>query len=225
MDPEVPRNFQERYTLSTEFLQPWVLAMCLSLFAFPQTNLAGAEGGVALPDKVGIIHIQDAILRTTEGEKAVAELQAKFTPKKQELDRKQGEIAQLQEQLRKGENTLNDEAKQKLMVEIDQKTKAVNRETEDAQADLDEERGKILQGIGSKVMAVVTKYAKDHGYGMIVDVSSQQTPVLYASPEIDITPDIIALYDKASIPQTTSSTTSLKPSVASAAPTAAGTAK
>jgi outer membrane protein len=43
---------------------------------------------------------------------------------------------------------------------------------------------------------VIIKYARDNGYAVILDVSSQQTPVLYASDGIDITQDIIALYDK-----------------------------
>ena len=46
------------------------------------------------------------------------------------------------------------------------------------------------------MMAVIDKYAKDNGYMLILDVSSPQTPVLFASNTIDITKDIIDLYDK-----------------------------
>jgi outer membrane protein len=49
-------------------------------------------------------------------------------------------------------------------------------------------------------MQVIDKYAKDNGYTLVLDVSSQQTPVLYASNTIDITKDIIDLYDKNSPP-------------------------
>ena len=48
------------------------------------------------------------------------------------------------------------------------------------------------------MMVVIDKYARDNGYTLILDVSSPQTPVLYASNTIDITKDIIELYDKAS---------------------------
>ena len=47
-----------------------------------------------------------------------------------------------------------------------------------------------------RVMAVVDKYAKDNGFVLVLDVSSQQTPVLYASNTIEITKDIVDLYDK-----------------------------
>jgi outer membrane protein len=56
----------------------------------------------------------------------------------------------------------------------------------------------VLQGLGQRMMAVIEKYAKDNGYSMILDVSNPNTPVLYASSGIDITQDIVSLYDKTS---------------------------
>ncbi len=158
--------------------------------------LAAAQTGAAPQTKVGIIHIQNAIISTKDGQKAASELTARFAPKKAELEKKQGAIAQLQDQLRKGSNTMSDEAKAKLMREIDQDTKSLNRESEDDQAELDQEQQKIMQELGQRLMAVIDKYAKDNGYALILDVSSQQTPVLYATNSIDITQDVIALYDK-----------------------------
>jgi len=167
--------------------------------------LAHAQTGAPAPTKVGIIHIQNAIISTKDGQKAAADLTAKFAPKKAELEKKQNLIAQLQDQLRKGSNTMSDEAKNKLMREIDQATKSLNRETEDDNADLEQEQGRVMQDLGQRMMAVIDKYAKDNGYAMILDVSSSQTPVLYAANSIDITQDIIALYDKNSQAPSTSS--------------------
>jgi outer membrane protein len=158
--------------------------------------LAHAQTGAPAQTKVGIIHIQNAIISTKDGQKAASELQAKFAPKKADLEKKQNNLAQLQDQLRKGSATMSDEAKQKLMREIDQTNTAIKRETEDAQAELDQDQNKVMQELGQRMMAVIDKYAKDNGYSLILDVSSQQTPVLYAANSIDITQDIIALYDK-----------------------------
>ena len=158
--------------------------------------LAQAQTAPAPQTKVGIIHIQNAIISTKDGQKAASELQAKFAPKKADLEKKQSAISQLQDQLRKGSNTMSEDAKQKLMREIDQNTKSLNRETEDDQAELDQEQGKVMQELGQRMMAVIDKYAKDNGFSLILDVSSPQTPVLYAANSIDITQDIIGLYDK-----------------------------
>ena len=112
-------------------------------------------------------------------------------------ERRQAEIVGLQEQLNKSSNVGGEEAKQKLIREIDQKKKAFSRDVDDAQADLDQENQKVLNELGGRIMAVLDKYSNDNGYALILDVSNQQTsPVLFAANGIDVTRDIVALYDK-----------------------------
>jgi outer membrane protein len=149
------------------------------------------------PAKVAIIHVQNAILQTKDGQKAASELQGRFAPKKAALEKKQADIAALQDTLRKGSATMSEDAKAKLMRDIDANNKSLQRDTEDAQADLDAEQGKIMQELGNKVMAVLEKYATGNGYALVLDVSNPQTPVLWASQTIDITGDIVKLYDQA----------------------------
>ena len=149
------------------------------------------------PAKVAIIHVQNAILQTKDGQKAAGDLQARFAPKKADLDKKQADIATLQDTLRKGSATMSEDAKAKLMRDIDANNKSLQRETEDAQADLDAEQGKIMQELGNKVMAVIEKYATQNGFALVLDVSNPQTPVLWAASAIDITNDIVKLYDQA----------------------------
>ncbi len=167
----------------------------LPALALGLMTVAGAQTA-SPPTKVGIIQIQSAILSTKDGQKALTDLQSKFAPRKADLDKKQNDIAQLQDQMRKGSNTMSDDAKQKLARDIDQKTKSLQRDTEDAQSELDQEQQRIMQDLGQKMMAVVTKYAQDNSYTLILDVSSPQTPVLYAANGIDVTQDIVGLYDK-----------------------------
>lgn len=154
---------------------------------------AGAQNAGS---KVGVINIQSAIVSTKDGQKAAGEIQTRFNPKKTELDKRQTEITQLQDQLNRGRNTLSEDARNKLVRDIDQKTKSLNRDTDDAREELNQEEQKIMNELGGRIMQVIDKYAKDNGYTLILDVSSPQTPVLYASNAIDITRDIIELYDK-----------------------------
>jgi outer membrane protein len=67
-------------------------------------------------------------------------------------------------------------------------------------------------------MAVIEKYAKDNNYTLILDVSNQNTPVLYASSGIDITSDIISLYDKNPGPAPSSGATPTTAAPGSTAP-------
>ena len=146
--------------------------------------------------KFAVINIQGAIISTKDGQKAAAQLNAQTAPKKKELEQKQNDINVLQDQLNKGSNTLSDSAKSQLYKNIEDKKKNLQRDVEDAQADLEAAQQKILQQLGQKILAVIEKYSRDNGITMVVDVSSPQTPVLYASPSIDITKEIIELYDK-----------------------------
>src|SRR6204780_5533189 len=166
------------------------------LFVWPVLALAVTLTAQAQQGKFAVINIQGAIISTKDGQKAAAELNAKTAPKKRELEQKQNEINGLQDQLNKGSNTLSDSAKNDLYKNIEAKKKNLQREVEDAQADLEADQNKLLQSLGQKILAVIEKYARDNGYTMVLDVSSPQTPVLYASPSVDITKEIIELYDR-----------------------------
>jgi len=166
-----------------------IAALGMALFA------AACAPAQTQPEKVGVINMQAAMGGTKDGQKAAAELNAKYGPRQKDVQSKQAEIESLKDQLQKGQNTLSDAAKNDLYAKIDQKTKAVNRDMEDARAELEQDQSRFVNEIGSKMSVVINKYAKDNGYALVIDVSSQQGPVLFASNTIDITKQIVDLYD------------------------------
>ncbi|MBX5494806.1 MAG: OmpH family outer membrane protein [Bryobacteraceae bacterium] len=194
--------------------------MKIQAFAVMVLALGTAVSGNAQApaSKVGIINIQAAIISTKDGKKAAADLEAKFGPKRKEMEAKQAEINSLRDQLQKGQNTLSEEAKQKLVREIDSKTKAFNRAAEDAQAELEQEQQKIFNQLGQRMLAVLDKYAKDNSYALILDVSQQPNPVMFAANGIDVTQEVIKLYDANSSGPASSNTPASTPSTAPAAP-------
>jgi outer membrane protein len=171
-----------------------IVSACLGLALAASLNAQTATP----PNKIAVIYFQGAIVGTKDGQKAAAELEAKATPKRKELEQKQNEVNSLQDQLNKGQNTLSDAAKAELYKNIEIKKKALQRDYEDAQEDVKQEQDKILQQLSQKLVAVIEKYSRDHGFSLVVDVSSPQSPVLYASPTVDITKEIIELYDQSS---------------------------
>jgi len=148
------------------------------------------------PQKVGVIGVQQAIIGTKDGQKASQELQTKFAPKQKDVQTRQAEITQEEDQLRKGGNLMSEDKRAQLARDIDEKKKRLQRDVQDDQEELQQEQQRVLQGLGQRMMAIIEKYAKDNGYTMILDVSNPNTPVLYASSGIDITQDIVSLYDK-----------------------------
>jgi outer membrane protein len=159
---------------------------------------AGASAQQAAPGagKVGVISMQGAIVGTKDGQKAQQQLELKFQPKKKEFDGRNAEVTQLEDQLRKGGTLISDEKKVQLERDIDEKKRRLQRDVQDAQEEMQAEQQQVLSGLVGRIQAVIEKYAKDNGYSMILDVSNQNTPVLFASSGIDITQDIVALYDK-----------------------------
>jgi outer membrane protein len=182
---------------------------------------AGVGAFAQAPNKVGVISIQGAIVGTKDGQKASQELDAKFVPKNKEFQSRQSEIVQLQDQLTKGGTVMAEEKRNQLARDVDEKKKRLERDMQDAEEELRGEQQKVLSNLAQRMMAVIEKYAKDNGYSLILDVSNQNTPVLYASSGIDITQDIVSLYDKTTANGAPAMTTSApKPGTPAAKPAA-----
>jgi outer membrane protein len=160
----------------------------------PASTPAPATGTV--PTKIGIIEIQNALVSTKDGQKAMVEFQAKMEPRKKEMERKAADIRELQDKLQRGGAAMAEAAKQDLTRQIDQKTKLYNRDMQDTQDEADQEQRKLIDELSQKLTPVIDKFAQANGYAVILDVSSPQTPVMYASASVNITKDIIDLYDK-----------------------------
>ena len=177
-----------------------VAALAAAQSATGAVGAAGAKPAVsaaAAPTKVAIIYVQNAILSTGEGKKAAAELQSKFGPRRQTLEKRQSDIQALQDQLKKGGATMSDDAKNKLARQIDSDGKSLQRDADDMNADAEQEQNRLFQEMIQKLNAIVSQYATQNGYAIVLDVSAQQSPILWAAASTDITQDIVKLYDQA----------------------------
>src|SRR6202167_3283954 len=155
-----------------------------------------AQSSGAAAAKVGVISVQVAIQSTAEGKQAANELQSKFAPRQTELDNLRKQIEDLQTRLRTASNTLSDEEKARLAREGDQLTRTYQRKQQDSQDDFNEAEREIVDTIGRKMIDILDKYSKENGYSVVLDTSAQNTPVIYAANTVDVTQDLIKLYDQ-----------------------------
>jgi outer membrane protein len=138
-----------------------------------------------------------AISSTKEGQDASTRLQAKFAPVKEKLDKRYADIQAKTDQLRKGAATLSAEAQANLKTEIDRLTTSYNRDMEDLKADADQEQSKVMNELGVKMMEILNKYGADNNFAIILDVSDQETqPVRYVATGVDLTLELVKLYDQ-----------------------------
>jgi outer membrane protein len=179
-------------------------AAALACAQTPPSGAAGAAGAklaapvsAPAPTKIAILYVQNAILQSAEGKKAAAEMQATFNPRRSTLEKRQADVQAQQDQLKKGAATMSDDAKNKLARQIETDGKALKRDADDLNSDAEQEQNKLFQGLFAKLSAVVDQYAKKNGIAVVLDVSNQQGPIMWASASADITTEIVKLYDEA----------------------------
>jgi outer membrane protein len=180
---------------------------------------AVASAQITTNQKIGVIDMQSAMVATKDGQKAAADLRAKYAPKQQEFQQRQSLLQQKQDQFRRTENTMSEDAKAKLAADIDSLEKNLQRDTQDAEQDMNQDQQRIVQELSGKMMKIVSKYAQDHQFQLVFDVAGQPANIYFASNTIDITREIISLYDQENPAPAATSTTSA-PAPSRAAPPA-----
>jgi outer membrane protein len=175
------------------------LASGLALSADAQTLPAAAAP--AGPVKIAVIAFQAAVAQTNEGQRNFADLQKKYSPKREQLRTLAEEIDTETKQLQAQGDKLSEAVLASRTKAIEDKKKQLQRDSEDAQNDFKQEMQEIFNTLASKVGDVLTSYEQQQGYTLVLDYAQQQSPVLYAQPSTDITKAIIDAYNvKSGVP-------------------------
>jgi outer membrane protein len=147
----------------------------------------------AQASKVGVINLQRALLDTAEIKKASNDLQRKFKPRQDALEKIQQEIGDIQTQLQASQGKLSPAGQAELESRGQRRQREGQRLSEDLQADVERERNEVLQRAGTRMNEIVKKIAEEKGLDMVVD----QTNTVYFKAPLEITDAAIAAYDKA----------------------------
>jgi len=163
------------------------LLPALSVWALAMTPAAFAQA------KVGIINTQRAILETAEIKKASNDMQAKFKPRQDQLEKLQREIGDLQTQLESSAGKLSAAGQADLEAQGQRKQREAQRISEELQADVERERNEILQRAQTRMIEVLKKLADEKGLDIIVDTQA----VPFFKVALEVTDEAIKAYDKA----------------------------
>ena len=169
--------------------------------------------GAAAASKVGVIDVRSAIVNTAEGKQASAELQSQFAARQTELENMNKQLNDLGQRLQAGAGKLSQEEETRLTAQGQRLRQQIDRKQNEYQEDVNAQQGEVIDRIGRKLVDVLDRYAREHGYAVIIDSSAQNSPVLYKSNQIDVTQDIIRLYDQA-YPVKAAATTPAQPKAA-----------
>jgi outer membrane protein len=200
-------------------LQTAVLAAAC-LFSTGAVHAQGtAAAGAAVNGKTGVINIRQAIASTAEGKQAGAELQSQFAARQNELEGLNKQINELRQRLEAGAGKLSPDEQARLQRQGEVMARQLQRKQDEYQEDVNAAQGEVFDRIGRKMVDVLDRYARENSYVIILDSSAQNTPILFASTNIDVTQDIVRLYDGA-YPVKAGSAAPAKPAAKPATPPA-----
>jgi outer membrane protein len=176
-----------------------VLASGLGVGAFAQAVSAKPVPATGTM-RVAVINFQQAVAKTNEFQRDLADLQKKYAPREQALQQLNDQIDTLKKQLQGTGATLTDAERQAKMKEIDDDTKNLQRSAEDLRNDEQSDGQETFQQVGQKVFNTMANYAKAHGFGLVLDASpgQQSSPALWWAPTAEITADVVAAYNASS---------------------------
>jgi outer membrane protein len=157
--------------------------LCLALASL--ATVASAQ------TKVAVVNVQQAMLDSDELKKASADLEARYKPRQDELQKLQNDLQSIQQQLQS--NKLTPQAAADLNLQGQRKQRDAQRLSDDLQAEFDRDRQDILGKAAQRMQDVVKKLAEEKGYDVVVDVSQ----TIYFKPALDVTKDALAAYNKA----------------------------
>ncbi len=185
----------------TKIFQVAVVAVAIAAaacaFGASTLRAQSAAPGSATGTKIGVMNVRQAIASTSEGKQAGAELQSQFAPRQNELEGLNKAINDLRQRMDAGGSKLSDEEKLRLQREGETRARQLQRKQDEYQEDVNAAQAEVFDRVGRKMIDVLDRYARENGYVAILDTSAQNTPILFASTNIDVTQDIVKLYDAA----------------------------
>lgn len=167
--------------------------------AAPRPTPAAAPAAPrAIDAKVALINFEQVVLASNEGQTVTVNTQKKYEPRKSAIEAQSAQVDSMKKELAAlPANTPDDVRTTKLRAE-DTEEKKLNRDAEDAstayQAEWQEALGKVAQ----KIAGTMKSYAQTNGFTLLLDVSSQQSNVLWADTSTDISQAVVDAYNKSS---------------------------
>ena len=113
-----------------------------------------------------------------------------------ELENLNKQINDIRQRLQANEGKLSPEEGARLQRQGEALAKQLQRKQEDYQEDVNSSQQEVIDRIGRKMMEILNRYARENAYTAIFDSSAQGAPI-YSAEGVDVTADIVKLYDQA----------------------------
>jgi outer membrane protein len=162
--------------------------------AIAQTGPApGAAGAMPGATRIGFVDIQRILARSSAGVAAREQLEREKAAMQKQVDAQRGELERLRDEIEKKGQLLSAEARREKQDQLERKVRDARRLVDDLQGTLQKKEEALLAKVLQDVGGLIQKIGKEKGYHIVLE--RQRSSILYASPDSDLTDDVIRAYD------------------------------
>jgi len=148
---------------------------------------------VPAPVRVGFVDIQRVLARSSAGVAAREQLEKEKAAMQRYFDAQRGATEKLRDELEKKGQLLSVDARREKQEQLERKVRDARRLVDDLQGTLQKKEEALLAKVLQDVSGLIQKVSKDRGYGLVLE--RQRSSILYATPESDLTDDVLRAYD------------------------------
>jgi len=141
--------------------------------------------------KIGVVNAQDILQKSKKGLEIQKSIQALQDKKEGEIKAMNDEITKIEKEIQSP--ALNDDARNKKSIDLENKRKNLKRYLEDARNEFEQESQKQLAEFEKELMPIIDSIGKTKGFSMIIDFS--RSGLVYMDPAIDITDEVVKAID------------------------------
>lgn len=161
----------------------------LILFCAVSISLGFAQQQI----KVGVINSSQILEKSEEGKRVIAQLQDKDKKTQGELARMDEEIRKLETRLNTQRLTLSEESILQMSADLERKRTERKRHAEDSMRDFQELQIRLYNKLQNELMPIIRQLGKEEGFDLIFDWA--KSGVVYFNPTVDITEEVIKRYN------------------------------
>jgi outer membrane protein len=167
-------------------------AVCAAALISVSPTIAQAPAS-STQAKVAVINFQNAVLSTAEIQKVLKDIQAKYRPRQDALQKGQQELSDIQTKIQASQGKLSQAGEADLQARGQRKQTQLQRLNDDLTADFEADRDDAIRKASTRMQELLKKVAEEKGLDLIVD--SAAAP--FVKTGIEITDQVVAAYDKA----------------------------
>jgi outer membrane protein len=154
---------------------------------------ASAPPAAAGTIRIGVINVERLVQESALGKEAFNRVKKLNDAKKDEGEKLQKELRDLEQKLADQGSALADDKRETLQKSYQEKAIAFKRFQDDASRELDTAQKKELGDLERRVFPVINQVGKEKGYTLIFN--KFQAGLLYADDAVDLTDDVLKVFN------------------------------